>query len=88
VSSYDFDKAMLSKKELKLLITTPPKECFICDLIVNSALFKDIEGNYWVMVDDLDNSDIEHLEQVIGRKVIDGVTDCIIAHGRYTSNQS
>jgi len=84
---YDFDIAMLSEKELKLLTTTPPKECFTCDQICNSALFKNIEGVYWVMIEAMDDSDVEHLEQVIGRKLIDGVTDCFVVNGRYASNQ-
>ena len=84
---YEFDIAMLEPNEVKLLTTTPPKECWICESIISKALVRTHEGDYWISVDDLDDSNIEHLDQIINRKLSDGIVDMVMVNGRYTSNQ-
>ena len=88
MSEYNFDIALLSKEEVQLLMKTPPNECSICEWIISKGLFKSTDGNWFVTIEQLDNSDIEHLEQIIKRKLGDGIIDQLIVNGRYTSNQS
>jgi len=84
---YDFDIAKLEPKEVTLLTRTPPSKCGMCESIISNALWKNTEGEYWINVDSLDDSYIEHLEQIINRKLSNGIVDMIMVNGRYTSNQ-
>ena len=84
----DYDIAFLSGKEVRLLLCTPEKECPVCEWIISKGLGKDKNGEYYIYTEQLDESDIEHLEQIINRKLIDGTTDMVKVNGRYTSNQS
>lgn len=63
--SFDF----LSNKEVQLLISTPPKECSICNFIIENYLMHTSETGYYLITSEMDNSDIEHLEQIFNRKI-------------------
>jgi len=86
-NKYDFEIAMLSQKEVDLILNMRPNECSMCEWIINKGLFKTNEG-WWITTEYLENSDIEHIEKTLGRKLINGITDQIVVNGRYASNQS
>ncbi len=63
-----FKIAMLSDKEVLMLMKTPPRECSVCEYIISDSLFRTEDG-YFISTEWIDDSDIEHLEQIIERKL-------------------
>lgn len=61
------ERIYITEKELNLIASTPPKECWICDeLIKNTFTTKD--GRRYLRYSQMDDSFIEHLEQIINRE--------------------
>lgn len=84
---YDFDIALLSTKEVTHVFVMADEGCGICEWISRKALLKTEDGNWWVVMENLEDSDAKHLEKLIKRKLGDDVIDMVIVAGRYTSNQ-
>lgn len=63
------ERIYITEAERQLIAQTPPKECWICDVIINSIL-KDEQGNYYIPDSVLeDEGMVEHLEQIIKDKI-------------------
>lgn len=61
-------KFYISKEEQMLIASTPPKECWICDLFSNN-FHSDKKGIYLPEKVFEDDGIIEHLHQIIKREI-------------------
>jgi len=59
----------LTKEEVLLIASTPPRECWICDYLVEQVE-KDEEGYYIPESKLFDEGIREHLNQIIGKEIV------------------
>ena len=57
----------INDEECSLIVSTPKKECWICDVFCNN-FFRDKNGLY--LKESILGDFEEHLEQIIGREII------------------
>lgn len=60
---------LITKEEIRLIASTPPKDCSLCDGIFTNGLIIGLgNSKYGLRIPKLNDNIIEHIEQIIGRK--------------------
>jgi len=62
-------KLYITEDERNLIASTPPNECWLCNLLSNN-IRKDKEGIFFSEIIFVDDGIIEHLHQIIKREFI------------------
>ena len=59
----------LTDKEVRLITPNPKNKCEICNDIINNKLIHTNETGYYLLKNEMDTSEITHIEQIIKHKL-------------------